>query len=184
MSDGKVTSVDSGAKKKAKRGGVGTKQVCGGLGESHTCIRSSNIPHTHAFGSVGISSGSIMAASEDVRRCQKMSENIQKNQKKTFCIILLPSLSPSTPPATYPSSFWTNRLILQHLFWSVTTVGRYQKPLQPTQRYLYTQILTLCPFYSMFPTFRYISLPTPHSPLCNNCTISELQYLWKCNMLV
>ena len=30
MSDGKVTSVDSGAKKKVKRGGVGTKQVCGG----------------------------------------------------------------------------------------------------------------------------------------------------------
>ena len=97
MSDGKVTSVDSGAKKKAKRGGVGTKQVCGGLGESHTCIRSSNIPHTHAFGSVGISSGSIMAASEDVRRCQKMSENIPPSD---FIVTTVAQRAPTHLPFT------------------------------------------------------------------------------------
>ena len=102
MSDGKVTSADSGAKKKVKRGGVGTKQVCGGLGESHTCIRSSNIPHTHAFGSVGISSGSIMAASEDVRRCQKMSENIQQNQKKHFASFYYHHCRQASPPRNLP----------------------------------------------------------------------------------
>ena len=105
MSDGKVTSVDSGAKKKAKRGGVGTKQVCGGLGESHTCIRSSNIPHTHAFGSVGISSGSIMAASEDVRRCQKMSEDVRKYPKKSKKNILHHSITiivAKHPPRNLP----------------------------------------------------------------------------------
>ena len=57
------------------------------MGESQTCIISLIITHTHGLGSGGASSGSIMTESENVRKCQKISENIKKNIRTTHSIV-------------------------------------------------------------------------------------------------